>query len=438
MTLPGASGALADQASGDRSTAKRTLRIELSASSIVSVVVAVAVVWLLGRLWQIVLMVAIALVLAGSLSPVVDWLERHRFPRALALTLILVAMVVSILGLALLVAPALASQVGAFVAGAPATQARLANVLQQVPALSGEAAAVRSTTPEALLGPVSKNALAIVRATAEVVGLGLATAVLAFYILADRERVQGFAFSLLPRRYHLRTAHVLLDMETVVGGYVRGQAITSLLIGGFVFVLLLVVGTPNALALAIFAALTDLVPFIGGVLALLPAVLATLPFGAVPALIVFVGIVLYQQIESNLIVPRIYGKALRLSPVAVTLALLVGGALLGIGGALLALPLAAGIRVLIEDLRIDLPGDHVGERPQQAQEDHAEAAYASEMEGVPVMAAAVVATAMVERLQEEGAEAAAEVARAGAASGAPVTAPTPAQEDPSALSHRDA
>ncbi|HEY8744356.1 MAG TPA: AI-2E family transporter, partial [Chloroflexota bacterium] len=356
--------AVTDQAATDRSTPKRTLRIELSVSSIVSVVVAVAVIWLMSRLWQIGLMLAIALVLAGSLSPVVDWLEHHHFPRALALTLILLAMVVSILGLALLVAPALASQLGAFVTDAPATQARVANVLQQVPALSGEAAAIRNTTPDALLGPISKNALAIVRAAAEIVGLGLATAVLAFYILADRERVQGFAFSLLPRRYHLRTAHVLLDMETVVGGYVRGQAITSLLIGGFVFLLLLVVGTPNALALAMFAAFTDLIPFIGGVLALLPAVLATLPFGPVPALIVFVAIVLYQQVESNLIVPRIYGKALRLSPVAVTLALLVGGALLGIVGALLALPIAAGIRVLIEDLRIDLPGEQLGERPQ--------------------------------------------------------------------------
>jgi predicted PurR-regulated permease PerM len=190
-------------------------------------------------------------------------------------------------------------------------------------------------------------------------------------------------------------------MEMVVGGYVRGQAITSLLIGAFVFVLLLMVGTPNALALAVFAAFTDLIPFIGGVLALLPAVLATLPFGPEPALIVFVAIVLYQQVESHLIVPRIYGKALRLSAVAVMLALLVGGTLLGIVGALLALPIAAGIRVLLEDLRIELPGEQVGERAQQEEEEQAEAAYVSETESVPVVEAAVVATAMVEQLQEQ-------------------------------------
>jgi putative heme transporter len=383
----------------------RTLRVELAPRTIVNVLVAVGGVWLLSRVWQIVLMLAIALILAGSLSPVVVWLERHRVPRPVALTLILLGMVLSILGLAVLVAPALATQAGAFLTAAPATQARIADALQRVPALSGEAATIRSLTPDAALASLSKHALSVVQAAAEVVGLGLATAVLAFYILADRERVQGFAFSLLPRRYHLRTAHVLLDMETVVGGYVRGQAITSLLIGAFVFVLLLLIGTPNALALAVFAAFTDLIPFIGGVLALLPAVLATLPFGVGRAVIVLVAIVLYQQVESNLIVPRIYGKALRLSAVAVTLALLVGGTLLGIVGALLALPIAAGLRVLLEDLRIDLPGEQVGEQAQLAEEERAEAAYEAATSGVPAVEAAAAATAMVEVLQEHDAEA---------------------------------
>ena len=65
--------------------------------------------------------------------------------------------------------------------------------------------------------------------------VGFTTVVIAFYLIADHERVQGFAFALLPRRYHVRTARVLLDMETVVGGYMRGQAITSLCIGVFAY-----------------------------------------------------------------------------------------------------------------------------------------------------------------------------------------------------------
>jgi predicted PurR-regulated permease PerM len=391
---------VAEQTSTDHTPPVRTLRFDVAPRTIVSVMVAVATIWLLSRIWQIVLILAIALILAGSLSPVVEWLEQRRMPRPLALTLILLGMILGILGLAVLVAPALASEAGSFLQSAPATQAQIANVLQQVPALSGEADVIRSATPDAVLKPLSSHAVGIVLGAAQLVGLGLATAVLAFYILADRERVQGFAFSLLPRRYHLRTAHVLLDMERVVGGYVRGQAITSLLIGIFVFVLLLVIGTPNALALAVFAAFTDLIPFIGGVLALLPAVLATIPFGAGRAAVVLVAIVLYQQVESHLIVPRIYGKSLRLSAVAVTLALLVGGTLLGIIGALLALPIAAGIRVLLEDLRIELPGEQVADHAHQAEEEQAEAAYEAEMADAPAVEAAAVATAMMAELQE--------------------------------------
>lgn len=404
-------------------TSVRVHRVELSPRAIVSVLVAIFAVWLLAQIWQIVLMLAIALILAGTLSPVLEWLEGHRVARPVALTLILLGMVGGILGLAVLVAPALASQAGAFLKTAPATQARIAEVLQRVPALSGEAATVRNATPDALLTPLGKHAVDLVRGVVEVVGLGLATAVLAFYILADRERVQGYVFSLLPRRYHLRVAHVLLDMEHVVGGYVRGQALTSLCIGAFVFVLLLLVGTPNALALAVFAALTDLIPFIGGVLALLPAVLATLPFGLPQAIIVFVGIVLYQQFESHILIPRVYGKVLRLSAVAVTLALLVGGTLLGIVGALLALPIAAGIRVLLEDLRVELPGEQVGERAEVAEEELAERVYVAETEGVPAVDAAAVATTMVEHLQEGA-------GLDGDAREAPHSLPAPDQQEP--------
>jgi hypothetical protein len=120
-------------------------------------------------------------------------------------------------------------------------------------------------------------------------------------------------------------------------------------------------------------------------------VLATLTVGVTQAVLVFVALVLYQELESRLIVPRIYGQALRLSPVAVTLALLVGGALLGIVGALLALPLAAGIRVLIEDLRIELPGEVPGEATERSVEEDVEVIYEQRTAGAPAIEAAQVA-----------------------------------------------
>ncbi len=189
-------------------------------------------------------------------------------------------------------------------------------------------------------------------------------------------------------------------METVVGGYMRGQAITSLCIGVFAFILLRVTGVPAALPLAILAAFADLIPLIGGVLVVAPSVLFALTIGPLQAVIVLVALVVYQQFESHLLLPRVYGQSLRLSPLAVIVALLIGGTLLGIVGALLALPMAAGIRVLVENFRIELPGDQEGEQEERAEDLHAEAAYATQAEGSSAVEASMMATAIAERMQD--------------------------------------
>lgn len=383
----------------------RTIRHELSLRSIISVIALAAGLWLIVQVWPILLLVIVALVLAGTVSSLVTWLERHHVARAVALGLVLLALVGAVAGLGALVIPALVTQVAGLVTTAPAIQLRLAAYLASVPGLAGTATAVHDASVEGVLAPLSGYALLLASAAAQVVILSLTSVVLAFYLLADQERVKGFAFALLPRRFHLRAARILVDMETVVGGYVRGQALTSLLMGLVVYATLWVAGTPNAVAIAVFAALADLVPFVGALLILAPAVLATLPLGLVPAAAVAGVILVYLQVESNLLIPRIYGQTLRLSPFAVVVALLIGGQLLGIVGALLALPLAAGLRVVIEQLRIELPGEHSGEAAQRVQDARAEAHYALQTAGVSALDAAELATSMaVQEQQEELAE----------------------------------
>jgi len=378
------------------------MRIELSLRSVFAIIAIVAGLWLLARLWQIVLVIVIGVVLAGSFSPVVDWLERRRVPRGVALGLILLLLLGGVVGLGFLVIPALLAQVIDAVRDAPEHQARIADFLATAPEpLHNYAATVRDFKPERYLAPVGSYAVAYAPKVVEIVAYGVTTVVLAFYLIADRERVLGSTYALLPRRYHVRTARVLLDMERVVGGYVRGQAITSISIGVFVFVLLSVLGVPNALALAIFAALTDLVPFIGGILAAIPAILTALTVSPTTAVIVWVGIFLYQQFEDRILIPRIYGRTLRLSPVAVLIALLVGGTLLGIVGALLALPIAAGIRVLIEDLRVELPGDQPGEDAQRERDELLESAFAERAAGSSAIEAALIATELANQAQVE-------------------------------------
>jgi len=132
----------------------------------------------------------------------------------------------------------------------------------------------------------------------------------------------------VPRHYHVRLSRISLGLETIVGGYVRGQVLTSLLIAGFTFAVLTIAGAPNAIAIAVFAGLTDVLPYIGGLLATGPAVLATLSRGPTATIVVLVLLVVYQEFESRVIVPRSMGKRSACRRPSSSSRLLAGGKLL--------------------------------------------------------------------------------------------------------------
>ena len=385
----------------DETPQTQVVRYELSFRTIVTIVATIATCWLLIRVWQIILLLVIALVLAGTLSPLLTWLERRRITRPLGLIIVLIGMIGLIGGLGAIVAPALTEQINAVVDNAPEIRAQIADVLAPLPGLAEAADSIRGVRPSGIITTVGTQALSYVAVALQSVFYAIMALVLAIYLLADHERVVGFIFALLPRRYHLRSARVLLDMETIVGGYVRGQVLTSLLIAGFTWVVLAALNVPNALALAVIAGFADLIPLIGPILAVAPPVLAALTQGPVTALIALVLLVIYNQIENHILIPRVYGQTMRLSPVAVIVSLLIGGALLGVVGALLALPIAAGIRVLVEDLRIELPGEQLGEQSQRTTQDNAEARYAAQSAGTSAIESAVLATTFAEQLQED-------------------------------------
>lgn len=381
----------------------RTVRHEVSLRTVFTIIGIVVAVWLLARVWQSLLIFTVALVLAGTFSPVVTAMERRGIPRGAALGVVLLGLLGTVVGLAVLIVPVFAVQITELVAAAPALQGQIAGFVRVLPFGDRYAETIRTFDPNTLLAPVGASAFEVVGKIAETLVYGVMVVVLAFYLIADHERVQGFLFALLPRGFHLRVARVLLDMETVVGGYMRGQVITSVCIGLFTLAACTLAGVQNALAVAVFAAFADLIPFVGPVLAITPPVLLALVHSPGAAIFVFIALMVYSQFETHLLVPRIYGQSLRLSPIAVVMALLMGGQVLGIMGAILALPLAAGIRVLVEDLRINLPGEIAGEPAIRAAEEEAEAAFATQVEGASSVESAVIATAVAEQLQADSA-----------------------------------
>ena len=176
----------------------------------------------------------------------------------------------------------------------------------------------------------------------------------------------------------------------------RGQIITSMMMAVFTFIVLSIARVPNAIALSIFAAVVDVLPYVGAFLVCIPASLAALSRGTSTALMVFLVLAAYQEVESRFIVPRIYGKVLRLPAATVMVSLLIGGKLMGILGALLALPIAAGIRMIVEELRVDLPGEDVDDTEVRKADERGERDFERRAAGAPAAEAAAIATEIAE------------------------------------------
>lgn len=170
--------------------------------------------------------------------------------------------------------------------------------------------------------------------------------IVALYFLLDGRRFYAWLLAYVPRRHREKMARTVPEVSEVVFGYVRGQLVTSLLFVAFTAGLLWALKVPASLPLALLAGICDVLPVVGIVIATAPAVLLALTVSPGTAAFVACAYVGYHLLEAYLIVPRVYGKSLRLSTLSVLLALIVGGSLQGIIGAVIVLPLVAAYPIV--------------------------------------------------------------------------------------------
>lgn len=172
--------------------------------------------------------------------------------------------------------------------------------------------------------------------------------VLTFYLLLDREKVEDLAASIFVGKRE-RAKKIIGRTEEKLGAWLRGQLVLSIFVGLLSYFGLFALGVDFALPLAIIAALLEVVPIIGPIIASIPAVLIALTISPVTAALVAGLYLAIQQVESHIIVPQVMKRAVGLNPILVILAVSVGGRLLGVGGALLAVPIAVVIQVALEE-----------------------------------------------------------------------------------------
>jgi len=381
----------------------RLIRVEPSSSTLLILLLFLPALWVLSRLLPVLLVLVAALVIVGTVSPAVRWIEERHVRRGFAIALVFSALVLATALLLTLTIPSLVEQVTDLVDRAPDLQAQLLAWLEGSPLTRPLAAMLRNVQPSDLGTMATSDPIEFSRLV--VVGLAylLSTVFLALYIMIDRDRLRGALFLVVPRSHHMRLSRVLLNLETIVGGYIRGQVITSALMALFVFFLLKAFGAPGALAVAVFAGAADVLPYLGVLLSVGAAVAGVASRGPGVLLTVLVLMLAYEELESRLIIPRVYGRALRLPSSVILFALLAGGVLGGIPGALLSLPLAAALLMLVEELRVDLPGkrDQAEDVETRERDDREEREYERRSGDMPARQAAAIAVEISAGRQKE-------------------------------------
>jgi predicted PurR-regulated permease PerM len=300
---------------------------------------------------SILILVLIALFVAVSLEPAVDWLARRGMRRSFAVMIVVLALVVLTGVFLWSIVPPLVDQGGRLIADLPgylrrlSTQSSVVRDIADRYDLTDRLSGLVAEVPARLAG----GAVGFVQKLFGVLASTLTVLVLSIYFMADMPRLRQGVVRLFPRRRRVRVAEIVDVAVEKVGGYMIGNIIISLIAGVSTFICLEVVRVPFALPLAVTVALTDLIPMIGATLGAAICVVVSLftvdiwP-GAVVVLIFFVA---YQQLENYLIAPRVLRNTVDLSSVAVLLVALIGGALLGLVGAIMAIPIAATIKVVV-------------------------------------------------------------------------------------------
>jgi predicted PurR-regulated permease PerM len=313
----------------------------------------------------------VALFVAVSLDPAVRWLSRHGVRRTLAVTLIFGVAFIAVAGLVAAVVPPLVRQAATLSADLPgyidrfAEQSRPIREFGDRYGLTGHLRDLAKDLP----AKIGANVLGFARTLFGAVAATLTVIVLTIYFMADLPRLRRGVVRLFPpeRRHHVaRTVDVTVDK---VGSYMIGNLLISVVAGIATFAIITAVGAPFALPLALVVAIADLIPLIGATLGAAVCVVVTaLSTDIWPtAVLVVVLLVLYQQLENYVIAPRVLRNAVDLPAVAVLLAGLIGATVLGLVGALMAIPIAAVVRVIGTPMidRMDaVEAHHAGARPE--------------------------------------------------------------------------
>lgn len=310
---------------------------------------ALAFLWLIWLLARPLALLLAAIILANALEPVADYLTRW-IRRTFAIAAIYLALFAVIIIAGALIVPSITEQVNALTKDLPTLIERGQQLAAQLGPMVG---GVGSSAIQSLLsgwgGSVASLPFTAASSTIEFV----LVVFLSLYWLVAMPTLRSLALSLLPADRTEQTRTVLREVGETMGGYVRGVLIEATLIGVIVYIGMSLIGVRYAAVLAVVAGLGEFVPYVGPIVAAIPAVALALLESPTQALVVIGFYLILQIVEGYILFPLVVGSQSEIPPLLIIVGLLAGGTLGGILGALIAVPLAGALRVVV--LRVIIP-----------------------------------------------------------------------------------
>ncbi|HAB6381879.1 TPA_asm: AI-2E family transporter [Listeria monocytogenes] len=308
--------------------------------------------------------VAAPIILAGIsyylFNPIIDWLEKHKWKRGWAIALLYLVIIGLLILLFSFVIPAVKDQIVSLFKSFPGYWDQITQRFDEFSRSSlfdqikdklntnmSDIMKTLSTKGTSVINSAISSIGSIVGTVTEVVLAIVTTPLVLFYLLKDGKKLPDFLLKMLPVNGRAHTRQVLGEANHQISSYIRGQIIVSLCIGILLFIGYLIIGLPYALTLAIIAACTSIVPYLGPAIAITPAIIiaiVTSPWLLIKLIIVWCVV---QLLEGKFISPQVMGKTLKVHPITILFVILVAGNLFGVLGVIFAVPGYAVLKVIV-------------------------------------------------------------------------------------------
>lgn len=319
---------------------KRRISIDISIGSIFWVLFALCSVFFIVQVVDVIILIFTSLLIALAICPLVDWLQKFKINRAVSSLVILLSVFGGIVSAAVSLASPLFQQTELLVQRLPGIIDSISPIKFDANSISAQFTAVPSKVLNIAIDTFSGFVTA------------LTVIVLSFYLIQEMHRLRdhfNYWFGEKATRYY----EIASKLEAQVGYWVRGEMLLMLAVGLLSYVGYLIVGLPYAITLAFIAGLLELIPNVGPMIATIPAVIVGLSISPTHGIAAFVVQLVVQQLENNLLVPKIMQKAINLNPIITILAIMIGFRLGGPLLAILALPAVLTARVILAHIKLN-------------------------------------------------------------------------------------